>query len=468
MNVYRKETTLQSVEFWQLERRYGIAIRHDCLSLPENRQPHNALQQHLEKALHFTFVDTDDATEVFVSEKTRYCELCRHLPFLFDRYQLYLCADQLIQERIQSIGQGEIFQGDNKATINLHFILESAAAADASDIHLESLADGKRVRIRIDGKLKAIKPPEEIDESLFLKIKLYAGMDIARHRLPQDGHFPFINSHGKRFDLRISTIPGVEGEKLVIRLLPSSSVQFSLQEMGFDQAHIEIIKRCLISKVGMVLLTGPTGSGKTTSLYAILRELMDETLNIITVEDPVEYRLNGITQVEVNETAGLTFSSALRSFLRQDPDFTLVGEIRDPETARIAARAAQTGHLLLSTLHSTNVFEAIHRLSGLGVQRDDIASSLKLLISQRLVTRKCGCGGQEGCSSCDGNGFRGRIPILEILEITPALRRSLTFGDPLPAFEEKALAEGFMSLRTYGERLVQEDRISLSELEAVC
>jgi len=218
----------------------------------------------------------------------------------------------------------------------------------------------------------------------------------------------------------------------------------------------------------MILFTGPTGSGKTTSLYSILKELQSEALNILTIEDPVEYRLNGITQVEVNNLAGISFASALRSFLRQDPDVILVGEIRDTETAQIAARAAQTGHLVLSTLHSNNVFEAIHRLKNLGVRGDDISTSLKLLVSQRLVPKICNCNFSPDCQYCSGKGVSGRIPLLETLPISPMVKKMLSYEDALSDIEKASCSEGFISMRNFGEKLVAENKISAIELDATC
>ncbi|MCP4751789.1 MAG: type II/IV secretion system protein [Proteobacteria bacterium] len=472
MKASSKESKEKSSSFWDLEQKLGVLTWRNLLALPETDQRHAPEKLRLEQTLGFTYVDNSthsrETATVFVSERTDFANLCRFLPFLFENYQIYLCADRLIQERLHSLDRDEMFQGDNKATNNLFFLLEKAAHSNASDIHIESLPGGKQVRIRIDGNLQKIDLPEDIDESLFIKIKLHSGMDIAQKRAPQDGHFPFISDQGKRFDLRTSTVPGVNGEKIVVRLLPSASVQFSMQQMGFSAEHSSTVQRNIVAKTGMILFTGPTGSGKTTSLYAILKELMSESLNIITIEDPVEYRLNNITQVEVNDLAGISFSSALRSFLRQDPDVILVGEIRDQETAQIAARAAQTGHLVLSTLHSNNVFEAVHRLKSLGVEGDDIASSLKLLVSQRLVTRLCSCGRRSDCPDCSGKGSIGRIPIMEILEISPSIRKLLSYGSAISEIEKQAVEEGFVSLRKHGEKLAGDNRISLLELDTVC
>jgi type II secretory ATPase GspE/PulE/Tfp pilus assembly ATPase PilB-like protein len=218
----------------------------------------------------------------------------------------------------------------------------------------------------------------------------------------------------------------------------------------------------------MILVTGPTGSGKTTSLYAILQELIEKPINIVTIENPVEYRIPWITQVEVNESAGVSFALALRSFLRQDPDVILVGEIRDEETAKIAARAAQTGHLVLSTLHSNNCFEALHRLQSLGVSGDDLSSSLRLLISQRLANKKCTCNKATTCEFCSGSGNFGRFPLQELLVISPLIREKLAHNSKITEIEKIAFAEGFKSLRTQGLELVEQNILDQTELNAIC
>lgn len=472
MDITSKESTSEHSLFWHFEQRLGITAWKNLLSLPQGDRDHSQDELDLEHKLKFTFTREKAAinqiAKVFISDQTDFYQLSQFLPFIFEEYQVFLCAENLIQERLLALEQDEIFVGDNKATHNLSYLLEAAAKLDASDIHIESIPEGKRIRIRVDGKLQMLDLPEEIDEGLFIKVKLNAGMDIAKKRAPQDGHFPFVSDQGKKFDLRTSTIPGIYGEKIVIRMLPSTAVQFSMVDMGFNTEQIKVIQKQLTSKTGMILFTGPTGSGKTTSLYAIIKELMSEALNIITVEDPVEYRLNSITQVEVNELAGVSFSSALRSFLRQDPDVILIGEIRDQETAQIAARAAQTGHLVLSTLHSNSVFEAIHRLNNLGVANDDLASSLKLIVSQRLVAKLCSCRGLAECHVCNGKGFSGRIPLLEILPVTASIKKLLSYGHGIGDIEQQATRENFTSLRQQGLKLVDSGAISLDELNSTC
>lgn len=473
MDEPRKATPQKTGERWQLSQKLGIPEWQDCLTLPQSDLNHDPALLELERCCGFTAVipapETGDTpVDIFVSEKTDLLSLCKRLPFLFKFHQVYLCADALIQQRLATLSRDSFLDHDNVATKNLSYLLEKAAIDNASDIHIESQADEKLVRLRIDGLLIPIEMPEDVDDRLFTKIKLHAGMDIAQKRLPQDGHFQFISSQGARFDLRVSTVPGINGEKIVIRLLPTSSVEFSLKETGFSDTHIKQIQSSLAAKTGMILFTGPTGSGKTTSLYSILKELQSESLNIMTIEDPVEYRLKGITQVEVNALAGIGFASALRSFLRQDPDVLLVGEIRDSETAQIAARAAQTGHLVLSTLHSNNVFEAIHRLATLGVRGDDIASSLKLLVSQRLVPLICACGGDSNCGNCFGKGVSGRKPVLEMLPVSSTLKKMLSYAASVADIEAEARNSGFVSMREYGMTLVKKNHISLAELDSVC
>jgi type II secretory ATPase GspE/PulE/Tfp pilus assembly ATPase PilB-like protein len=457
--------------FYDLEQQLGIKIWQDSLTLPDSDSTHSEQEFHREQTLGFTFFrdfKEPGRVAVFISDKTQYLQLFRFLPFWFHHFELFLCPQQLILNRLAILAKDEDFKVHNQATQQLQFILNYAIKSRASDIHLECLAKMRRVRIRVDGDLKLLEMREEIGDNLITKIKLISGMDIAKNRLPQDGHFPFLSVDGKRYDLRTSTIPSVNGEKMVIRLLPAIKVNFTMDGMGFPSVHSLIIKEILASHTGMILVTGPTGSGKTTSLYAILQELIEKPINIVTIENPVEYRIPWITQVEVNESAGVSFALALRSFLRQDPDVILVGEIRDEETAKIAARAAQTGHLVLSTLHSNNCFEALHRLQSLGVSGDDLSSSLRLLISQRLANKKCTCNNATTCEFCSGSGNFGRFPLQELLVISPLIREKLAHNSKITEIEKIAFAEGFKSLRTQGLELVEQNILDQTELNAIC
>lgn len=473
MEVFTQETNNLKEIRKRIKNSYGINDWENSLSLPEIKTVHHESELRLEKDLGFVFVRNEESFPekalVFISERTDFLRLTTVLPFLFSTWRLYQCHDRLIQDRLRFMDQDESFENENQTTKILKSLLEIAAQSNASDLHFESLPDQKQIRMRRNGKLEPIELNETIDESLFLKIKLTAGMDIAQKRLPQDGHFPYTTNQGRRFDLRTATIPGVHGEKIVIRLLPSTVSRFSMEDMKFPINHIHTIKKTVASKTGMILICGPTGSGKTTSLYAILQTLINETMNILTIEDPVEYRIEEITQMEVNEQSGLTFASALRASLRMDPDVILVGEIRDSETASIAARAAQTGHMVLSTIHSNNVFEAIHRLKSLGVQGDDIASSLKLIIAQRLINQYCPCQGKTAtCPKCSGHKVLGRIPLMELLPVSYETRRMLSLEEKITTIEKQAQREGFLSLREYGEKLAKQGIISITELDHIC
>lgn len=327
-------------------------------------------------------------------------------------------------------------------------IIRQAIEERASDIHIEPFKDKISLRYRIDGKLYEIPPPaKHLHLPIISRIKILARLDIAEKRLPQDGAF-FVTLEDHLIDLRVSSIPTIYGEKIVLRILDRSSVILDLNQLGFDSKQLENIRRGIHSPYGLVLLTGPTGSGKTTTLYAALSAIKNPTLNIITVEDPVEYRLEGINQVQVKPEIGLNFSSALRSFLRQDPDVMLVGEVRDLETAEICIRSALTGHLVLSTLHTNDAPSAISRLIDIGVEPYLITPSLLMVVAQRLVRKLCpDCkqayeptpeqmGGiklktellykPKGCQNCGQIGYRGRSCIAEVMVVNDNLRELIT------------------------------------------
>lgn len=471
MNMTKTEKNGEISKLWKLEGTMGISIWHNCLELPNTEMAYQAGEIALQQRFNFVFVRTlNESGElclVFVSEQTDFLAMTQCLPFLSDHFCCYLCHHQLIDERLTFLRQNLPISTDTTAGKQLFSLLEKAAELGASDIHLESLPLKKLVRMRVNGRLNKIDLPQSVDEHLFSKIKLISRMDISKKRSPQDGHFPFTSSKGKRFDLRTSTIPGIYGEKIVIRLLPVSTVKYSMEELGFAPEHVTVIRKHIFKKSGLILFTGPTGSGKTTSLYAILNELLSEPINIITIEDPVEYRLDSITQVEVNELAGISFSSALRAVLRQDPDVILIGEIRDSETAQIAARAAQTGHLVLATLHCNTAFESLKRLQSLGVETDDCISALKLVISQRLVQRRCSCQFDPECKICLGTGASGRIPLMELLEFTPDLCHLIAEGKTLKELRNYAASQNHHPLDQIGEQLIKSGMITRKEFEAV-
>ena len=327
----------------------------------------------------------------------------------------------------------------------LENILQKAVLLNASDIHIEPFEKLLKIRMRVDGSLKEMNTYNiELHSQLSTLIKLLAGMNIAEKRLPQDGRIDK-DIDNNIVDLRISTIPTLHGEKIVIRILNRNTFFKSKYEIGFSDEAINKIKSMTSDMSGLIIVTGPTGSGKTTTLYSILNDFKNIDKNIVTIEDPVEYKIEGINQVQVNYKYGLDFATGLKSILRQDPDIIMIGEIRDKETAQIAIRAASTGHLVISTMHTNNSVESINRLVDMGIPRYLISSVLKGIISQKLVRKVCEhCSIEEeldentytklklktikieqGCSKCNYSGYKGRIAVYEILEIDKRIRHSI-------------------------------------------
>ncbi|MBR6678850.1 MAG: type II/IV secretion system protein [Phascolarctobacterium sp.] len=332
-------------------------------------------------------------------------------------------------------------------------LLEVAVKERASDVHIEPLEKITRVRLRIDGFLcTAVEVPRNVHNAIVSRIKIISGMDIAEKRLPQDGRVQLVVLE-RKVDLRISTLPVINGEKVVIRILDKSQTLLELENLDFTKGNLEIYKRLINLPHGIILLTGPTGSGKSTTLYATLQKLNSITKNIITIEDPIERTIDGINQIAVNTKAGLTFATGLRSIVRQDPNIIMVGEIRDAETARIAVQAALTGHLVFSTLHTNSAVGAVTRLLDIGIEPFLLAAALRGVVAQRLVRRVCidcqkqyeasemeltalGCDTCEsfklnkgnGCENCNHTGYKGRIAVQEVLEITPVLQKAIIQG----------------------------------------
>ncbi len=307
------------------------------------------------------------------------------------------------------------------------FILE-ALKLGASDIHIHPEENKYILNFRIDGLMQN-RGNYDIDQGLLIisSIKVMSRLDIAQKRMPQDGSFK-LELEGKKIELRISTINTIKGEKLVMRIFPEDPSHKSFYQLGMTQEQIGIFERLLNVKTGMILVVGPTGSGKTTTLYAALNHLKDSTKNYVTIEDPVEYKLDGVTQINVDHKIGLDFPTALRSILRQDPDGILIGEIRDKETAEIAVRAALTGHLVLSTLHTEDCRSAILRLMDMGIENYLLAGALKGIVAQRLVRKSCAC--EQDCP-CNGIGYSGRTGIFEILTIDDSLKLQMVEGNRL-------------------------------------
>jgi type IV pilus assembly protein PilB len=368
-------------------------------------------------------------------------------------------------------------------------ILMQAIKDRASDIHIEPFKNKINIRYRIDGVLYEIPPPaKHLLPAIVSRIKILSNLDIAERRLPQDGVF-FVKVENKGIDIRVSTIPAVFGEKVVMRILDKSSTPLNLGDLGFDSEELEKFRKAIISPHGLVLLTGPTGSGKTTTLYAALNEIKSPRKNITTVEDPVEYKLEGINQVQIKPNIGFTFASALRAFLRQDPDIIMVGEVRDLETAQICIRASLTGHLVLSTLHTNDAASAISRLIDIGIEPYLISSSLIMVGSQRLVRRLCpeckeayettpvlakdfGIKQEllykpKGCDYCSHTGYRGRIAIYEMILVNDKLRELIARGASLGEIKDKVREFGVKSLLHSGIKKAEEGLTSIEEVLSI-
>ncbi|MCX5707174.1 MAG: ATPase, T2SS/T4P/T4SS family [Candidatus Omnitrophica bacterium] len=368
-------------------------------------------------------------------------------------------------------------------------IIRQAIDERASDIHIEPFKDKISLRYRIDGRLYEIPPPaKHLHLPIISRIKILAKLDIAEKRLPQDGAFLVIIGE-RPIDIRVSTVPTIYGEKVVMRLLDRSQVVLDLNQLGFEGKQLEIMRKGINSPYGLVFLTGPTGSGKTTTLYAILNEIKSPTKNIVTIEDPVEYKLEGINQVQIKPEIGLTFATALRSFLRQDPDIMLVGEVRDLETAQICIRSALTGHLVLSTLHTNDAPTAVSRLMDIGIESYMLAPSLLEIIGQRLVRKLCpDCKeayepSQEqvksiklkteliyrpkGCEKCNNTGYKGRACIAEVLVATEEIKDLINLKASFQKIREVARANGMQTLYESAIKKVEEGVTSLEDALSV-
>src|SRR5881409_3649775 len=368
----------------------------------------------------------------------------------------------------------------------VNVLLVDALRRGASDIHVEPYEKELRIRFRIDGVLyDVMHPPLKMRDALISRIKIMSKLDISEKRLPQDGRIKIkvkVDDRSRELDFRVSTLPTLFGEKVVLRLLDKDKLMLDMTKLGFEEESLEKFKRNIANPYGMVLVTGPTGSGKTNTLYSALQALNTSETNIITAEDPVEFNLQGINQVQMKEQIGLNFAAALRSFLRQDPNIILVGEIRDFETAEIAVKAALTGHLVLSTLHTNDAPSTINRLMNMGIEPFLVASSVNLICAQRLVRRICAnCKIEEphapealvqagftldeakkvipkkgsGCDKCNNTGYKGRVGLYEVMEIGEELRELILVGASGLELRRKAVEEGMITLRQSGLRKVK-------------
>ena len=367
-------------------------------------------------------------------------------------------------------------------------IIRQAIKERASDIHIEPFKDRLSLRYRIDGSLCELSPPaKRLGLAIISRIKIICKMDIAEKRLPQDGGFA-MTMEGRAIDFRVSTIPSIYGEKVVIRILDKPENLLDLSRLGFESKALQLFKTAIRDPYGFILVTGPTGSGKSTTLYAALKEISSSTKNIITIEDPVEYRLDGVNQVQIKPSIGLNFATGLRAFMRQDPDILMVGEVRDLETAEICVRAALTGHLVFSTLHTNDAPSAITRLIDIGMAPYLLSSTVGLVVAQRLLRRLCEQCKQpyepirelqerfnmtdllyrpKGCEKCLNTGYHGRLGIFEVMPVGRELREAIAKGQPSHILKDLAVAAGLSTLWEEGLTKVRAGLTSLEELEGV-
>jgi type IV pilus assembly protein PilB len=400
---------------------------------------------------------------------------------------------ELAKEKQEEINLDQLVESSEEGPVIklVNLMLVQAIKDRASDIHIEPFEKQLRLRYRIDGTLyDSTAPPKALQSAIASRIKIMSNLDIAERRLPQDGRFR-IKLAGREVDLRVSVLPTVHGEKIVMRVLDKGSLGMNLDALGMSADELEKFKNAIDAPHGMILMTGPTGSGKTSTLYAVLTQLNTADVNIVTVEDPVEYQMLGVNQVQVKSEIGLTFAGGLRSILRQDPDIVMVGEIRDSETADIAVKAALTGHLVLSTLHTNDAPGAITRMVDMGIEPFLVSSSVLMVCAQRLVRKICphckealtvpedvmsrlGLNKEDissntfhhgrGCTRCKETGFLGRIAILEVMGMSDALREQILHNTSAKLLKDLALKEGMKTLRMAG---LEKAKVGLTSLDEV-
>ncbi|MCH1921618.1 type IV-A pilus assembly ATPase PilB [Shewanella sp. A3A] len=493
----------------------------DVSSIPEDFLNRKLIEKHrclpLFKRGNRLYIATSDPTNISALEEFQFSAGLHAEAILVEEDKLGKALEKVLEEDISSLDlsgideqalagievadtdkrQDDANEGADDAPIVIYInkILTDAIRRGASDLHFEPYEKRYRVRFRIDGILHEVaEPPVNLASRLSARLKVMSKLDIAERRVPQDGRIKMKLSRNKSIDFRVSTLPTLWGEKIVMRILDSSSAQLGIEKLGYEEDQKQAYLEMLARPQGMILVTGPTGSGKTVSLYTGLNILNTEERNISTAEDPVEINLEGVNQVHINVKAGLTFASALRSFLRQDPDVVMVGEIRDLETAEIAIKAAQTGHLVLSTLHTNSSSETLTRLLNMGVPGYNIASSVNLIIAQRLARRLCpNCRQAEdipehellklgfnqtqinegftvykpvGCDHCSG-GYKGRVGIYEVMKMSDEIARVIMEGGNSLQIAKMAKQQGMRDLRDSGLLKVIQGVTSITEINRV-
>ena len=476
-----------------------VAVRHSVLPLKrEGRTLTVAMSDPTNGSVmdDLKFITRYDIFPVIAGEYT--------LRQAIERY--YEQTDAQLQQIISDIEEGEDLEvieesedeeaptqiADDAPVVKLiNGILTDAVKRGASDIHIEPFEKEIRIRYRIDGALQEImKPPIKLKAALTSRVKILSALNIAERRVPQDGRIK-LKMGKKVIDFRVSTLPVIYGEKIVLRILDKGNLTLDLQKFGFEPQAEKDLMMAIMNPYGMVLVTGPTGSGKTTTLYSALSQVNKIDVNIMTAEDPVEYNIHGINQVLVRTEIGMTFAAALKAFLRQDPNIVMVGEIRDIETGSIAVKAALTGHLVLSTLHTNDAPSTVTRMIDMGIEPFNVASAVNLIVAQRLVRRICtGCKAEykydsdelaamginpdeaaqltfykgSGCDTCNDSGYKGRQGIYEVMAMTPELRRLVLRGASTADMQDQAVADGMLTLRTDGMLKVKKGITTLEEV----
>jgi general secretion pathway protein E len=481
------------------------ALSHKCLALRDHANqlilvfsdPFNHdLQAWTEEAINLPFVWQLAHRSDIEAYLARHEETLRAMDSVLPSSQV----TSLNQADIEDLSLKTINESTSPIVKLVHSTLYDALKSEASDIHLETSPSGLVIKYRIDGVLSLVKSMQgmEMAEQVISRIKVMSELDIAERRIPQDGRFK-ISMRGREIDFRVSIMPSIFGEDAVLRILDKQALSdqikgLRLDFLGFDQKAIKVLRRLAAEPYGMMLVTGPTGSGKTTTLYAAITEINHGQDKIVTIEDPVEYQLPGVLQIPVNEKKGLTFARGLRSILRHDPDKIMVGEIRDVETAQIAVQSALTGHLVFTTVHANNVFDVIGRFIHMGVSPSSFVSALNGILAQRLVRQNCPHCAQtytpdpqllidsgitaelaasfnfragSGCGQCRGSGFKGRKAIAEILYLNDEIRELIAAGEPIRRIKDAAFRNGTRLLRDSALDLVRQGETTLEEINRV-